>query len=71
MVVQCFCPRLVDQLHAAFGQAFAVYKGIVGVGDDIYNRIADGEHVEADVGHLYSCKSFARPSGGSPIEQVN
>jgi hypothetical protein len=41
----------VDQLHRALVHAVRGEEGVVGVGDDIDDRIADGEHVEAAVGH--------------------
>ena len=40
----------VDQAHHALGQALALEEVVVAIGDDVDDRIADGEHVEADVG---------------------
>ncbi len=42
---------LVDQPHRPLGHALPGEERVVGVGDDIDDRIADGEHVEAAVGH--------------------
>jgi hypothetical protein len=42
---------LVDKLHAALIEAFACDESIIGIGDDINNGIANGEDVEAGIGH--------------------
>ena len=42
---------LVDQPHRALVEALRGEEGVVGVGDDVDDRIADAQHVEAGLGH--------------------
>ena len=44
----------VDQPHRSLGQPLGGKEGVVGVGDDIDDGIADREHVEAGLGHEMS-----------------
>ena len=48
--------RGVDQPHRALGQAFRVQEAVGRVGDHIDDRIADAQHVEAQVRHEISGK---------------
>ena len=41
----------VDQPHHPLGQPLGLEEGVVAIGDDVDDRIADAQHVEAGFGH--------------------
>jgi hypothetical protein len=49
--VKLLGPLGVDQPHRPLLIAFAIEEGVVDAGDDIDDGVADGEDVEAGVGH--------------------
>ena len=53
----------VDQPHHPLGQPLALEESVVAIGDDVDDRIADREHVEA------GRSSFA-PGGSGPLEHL-
>ena len=63
----------VDQPHHALGQALGLEEGVVAIGDDVDDRIADREHVEAGFGHELVFRGEAReaaaPSRRAPRPQ--
>ncbi len=50
-VVKAHRLRLVDQPHRPLVKPLLGQEGVVGVGDDIDDRVADAEHVVAGLGH--------------------
>ncbi|MNL64893.1 hypothetical protein D3C87_1891610 [compost metagenome] len=58
--VQVLGPIGVDQVHDALGHALALDEAGFHRGDDVNDRIADGQHVEAGLGHGGTVRVFAK-----------
>ena len=61
MIVKRLGAIFVDQLHTAFGEALFGDEAIVGVGDNIHNRVTNCEHVKANFSHIISCLRSGAP----------
>ena len=70
MRIQSLRARFVDKLHAALCQTFACDKRIIGIGNDIHNRVTNCEYVETGISHQGSYLSQARPSGVGHFRQA-
>jgi hypothetical protein len=64
MIVEPGRLRRVDQAHHALGQPLLREEGVIAIGDDVDNGIADAQHIEAGVGHRSTPVGKARPLGG-------
>jgi hypothetical protein len=52
--VELLRPRLVDQHHAALGQLVRGQEGVIGMGNDVDDGVADPQHVNGSGSHEFS-----------------